>query len=206
MKTFTLLTGKRKLNKGRGSAHSFSWEDYNIPLPPPRENPGYTYGSDILRAHRLGFLQLVASDKSPVEPLVIERTLKVAPVAMAKDGLTLKPGSQAGPREMIVVGGLETYSLEYITKNLLISSKFFKDKFKTKAETKGITTLDYKLAVVLGGDFVNNSGTAESTFQTYLKHLKELQQCKSSVPCARRKHYCCWRVVYERRMSHMHRK
>ena len=30
----------------------------------------------------------------------------------------------------------------------------------------GITTLDYKLAIVLGCDFVNNSGTGEST------HLK----------------------------------
>ena len=43
----------------------------------------------------------------------------------------------------------------------------------------GITTLDYKLAVVLGSDFVNNSGTGQSTFETHLKRLKELQQCKS---------------------------
>jgi len=113
---------------------------------------------------------LVASDKSPV--------------SIAKDGLTLKPGFQADPRQMIVVGGLETYSLEYITENLLISPQFFKDKFKTEAEIIGITTLDYKLVVVLGSDFVNNSGTAEPTFQTYLKPLKELEQCKSSVPCA----------------------
>lgn len=122
MKTFTLLTGKRMLNNCRSSAHSFTWEDYNIPLPPPRKNPGYTYESDILRAHLLGFLQLVASDKSPVAPLVSERTLKVVSLSIAKDGLTLKPGFQADPRQMIVVGGLETYSLEYITENLLIST------------------------------------------------------------------------------------
>ena len=184
MKTFNLLTGKHMLNKGRGSAHTFSWEDYNIPLPPPRKNPGYAYESGILRAHLLGFLQLVASDKSPVAPLVSERNLKVVPVSMAKDGLTLKPGFQADPRQLIVVGGLQTYSLEYITEKVLISPKFFKDKFITEAEIIGITTLDYKLAVVLGSDFVNNRRTAESTFQTHLKRLKELQQCKT---CLERK-------------------
>ena len=44
MKIFNLLTGKRMVKKGRGS-------DYNIPLPTPRKNPGYTYESGILRAH-----------------------------------------------------------------------------------------------------------------------------------------------------------
>ena len=179
MKTFNLLTGKRMLNKGRGSAHSFTWQDYNIPLPPPRKNPGYTYENGVLRAYLLGFLQLLANDESPVASLLNERTIKVVPVSMAKDGLTLKPGFQADPKQLIVVGGLETYSLEYITENQIISPEFFKDKFVTEAEIMGITTLDYKLAVVLGSDFVNNSGTGQSTFETHLKRLKELQQCKS---------------------------
>ena len=43
----------------------------------------------------------------------------------------------------------------------------------------GITTLDYKLAIVLECDVVNNSGTGQSTFEKHLKRLKELQQCKS---------------------------
>ena len=34
-RTFNLLTGKRMLKRGRGSAHDFRWEDYNIPLPLP---------------------------------------------------------------------------------------------------------------------------------------------------------------------------
>ena len=92
---------------------------------------------------------MIASGKSPVAPLVSERTLKFVPLSMAKDGLTLKPGFQADPRQLIVVGGLETYSLEYITENLLISPLFFKDKFITGAEIMGIITLDYKLAVIL---------------------------------------------------------
>ena len=57
---------------------------------------------------------------------------------------------------MIVIGGpVETYSLKYITENQLISLEFFKDKFITEAEIMGITTLDYKLAIVLKCDVVN---------------------------------------------------
>lgn len=74
---FNLLSGKRMLNKSRGSAHTFSWEDYNIPLPTSRKNPRYTYDSDILRAHLLEFLQLIANHGSPVARLLNEQTIKV---------------------------------------------------------------------------------------------------------------------------------
>lgn len=122
---------------------------------------------------------MIANDESPVAPLLNEQIIKVVPVSMAKDGMTLKPRFQADSRQMIVIGGLETYSLEYITENQLISPEFFKDKYITEAEIMGITTVDYKLAIVLGYDFVNNSGTGQSTFEKQLKRLKELQQCKS---------------------------
>lgn len=99
---------------------------------------------------------------------------------MAKDGMTLKPGFQADSRQMIVIGGpVETYSLEYITENQLISPEFFKEEFINEAEIMGITTLEYKPAIVLECDVVNNSGTGQSTFEKHLKRLKELQQCKS---------------------------
>lgn len=87
-------------NKGWGSAPSFTWQDYNIPLPPPLKNPGYTYENGVLRAYLLGFLQLLANYKSPVAPLLNERTIKVVPVSMAKDALTLKPGFQADPKQL----------------------------------------------------------------------------------------------------------
>ena len=122
---------------------------------------------------------MIANDESPVAPLLNEQIIKVVPVSMAKDGMTLKPRFQADSRQMIVIGGLETYSLEYITENQLISPEFFKDKYITEAEIMGITTVDYKLAIVLGYDFVNNSGTGQSTFEKHLKRLKGLQQCKS---------------------------
>ena len=107
---------------------------------------------------------MIANNESPVAPLLNEQTIKVVPVSMAKDGMTLKPGFQADSRQMIVIGGpVETHSLEYIT----------------EAEIMGITTLDYKLAIVLECDVVNNSGTGQSTFEKHLKRLKGLQQCKS---------------------------
>lgn len=56
------------------------------------------------------------------------------------------------------MGPVEKYSLECITENQLISPEFFEDKFITEAEIMGITTLDYKLGIVLECDVVNNSG------------------------------------------------
>lgn len=53
-RTFNLLTGKRMLHKGRGSAHDFCWEDNNIPLPLPlSRNRGYVYESGLVWANEL---------------------------------------------------------------------------------------------------------------------------------------------------------
>ena len=83
---------------------------------------------EVLLTLSVGFLQLIANDESPVAPLLNEHTIKVVPVSMAKDGMTLKPGFQADSRQMIVIGGpVETYSLKYITENRLISPEFFKE-------------------------------------------------------------------------------
>lgn len=76
---------------------------------------------------------MIANDESPVAPLLNEQTIKVVPVSMAKDGMTLKPGFQADSRQMIVIDGpVETYSLEYITENQLISPEFFKKNLLMK--------------------------------------------------------------------------
>lgn len=51
-RTFNLLTGKRMLHRGRGSAHDFCWEDNNIPLPLPlSRNGGYVYENGLVRAY-----------------------------------------------------------------------------------------------------------------------------------------------------------
>ena len=58
-RTFNLLTGKRMLNRGRGSAHDFRWEDNNIPLPLPSSRKElYVYQSGLIRAYLVGFLKL----------------------------------------------------------------------------------------------------------------------------------------------------
>lgn len=107
-KTFHFLTRPCMLIKGQGSVHSFTWEDHNIPVSLPQKNPGYTYESGILRGYLLGFLQLIVNDEAQLH-IFLTRAIKIVPVSMVKDGLTLKTGFQADPRK---ITGLRPQVLE----------------------------------------------------------------------------------------------
>lgn len=83
------------LGKGRGSSHQFNWEDYNIPLPlPSKIKQGYIYESGLVQAYVISFLEMVFSSGSTIMPLLSNNKIQVVPVSLAKDGFTLKPGSQ----------------------------------------------------------------------------------------------------------------
>ena len=177
-RTFNLLTGKRMLKRGRGSAHDFRWEDYNIPLPlPSSRKGGYVYESGLIRANVIALLKIAFSQGSEVISLVDSNVLKVVPVSLAKDGFTLKPGFEVDEHAMVVVGGQELYTLEYVRENQSIPHEHFKNKFLTEVEIMGITTLDNKTALIVGNDFTGTEGDGRSTLQCHVRRLREVQQC-----------------------------
>lgn len=177
-RTFNLLTGKRMLNRGRGSAHDFCWEDNNIPLPlPSSRKEGYVYQSGLIRAYLVGFLKIAFSPGSQVSSLIDSEVLKVIPISLAKDGFTLKPGFEVDQRAMVVVGGQELYTLEYVRENQEVPHEHFANKFVTEVEIMGITTLDNKTALIVGNDFTGTEGDGRSTLQCHVRRLRELQQC-----------------------------
>lgn len=96
---------------------------------------------------------------------------------MAKDGFTLKPGFEVDQRAMVVVGGQELYTLEYIRENQEVPHEHFANKFVTEVEIMGITTLDNKTALIVGNDFTGTEGDGRSTLQCHVRRLRELQQC-----------------------------
>lgn len=77
-------------------------------------------------------------------PLLSSKKIYVAAVSLAKDDLALKPGFQVDRNAMVIVGGKEMYSLEYVKSNPTLPHENFKDKFVTEVQTMGITTLDNK--------------------------------------------------------------
>ena len=58
-----------------------------------------------------------------------------------------------------------------------IRHDYFSDKFVKEVEIMGVTSLDNKAAFIIGNDFVGSGGDGNSTMQSHLKRLRELQQC-----------------------------
>jgi hypothetical protein len=166
------------LLRGRGSAHDFCWEDNNIPLPLPlSRNGGYVYESGLVRAYVIAFLRMAFSQGSDVIPLISNDALRLMPVSLAKDGFAIKPGFQVDQNTMLIVGGREHYSLDYVKQHQEIPHDYFSDKFVKEVEIMGVTSLDNKAALIIGNDFVGSGGDGNSTLQFHLKRLRELQQC-----------------------------
>lgn len=181
-RTFNLLTGKRMFQRGRGSAHNFRWEDNNIPLPlPMSRNEGYVYKSGLIRGYLVAFLNIAFSQGSQVTSLVDNDALKVILVSMAKDGFTLKPGFEVDQRAMVVVGGQEVYTLEYIRRNQDLPHEDFANKFITEVEIIGLTTLENKTALIIANNVSGKDGDGRTTLQCHLRRLRELQQCLNCI-------------------------
>ena len=139
-RTFNLLTGKRMLHRGRGSTHDFCWQDNNIPLPLPlSRNRGYLYESGLVRAYVLAFLRMAFSQGSDVVPLISNDALRLIPVSLAKDGFAIKPGFQVDQNTMLIVGGREHYSLDYVKQNQDIPHDYFSDKFVKELEIMNLS-------------------------------------------------------------------
>ena len=182
-RTFNLLAGKRMLHRGRGSAHDFCWQDNNIPLLLPlSRNGGYVYDSRLVRAYVITFLRMAFSQGSDVVPLISNDALRLMPVSLAKDGFAIKPGFQVDQNTMLIVGGREHYSLDYVKQHQEIPHDYFSDKFVKEVEIMGVTSLDNKAALIIGNDFVGSGGDGNSTLQFHLKRLQELQQCLHCLP------------------------
>ena len=78
---------------------------------------------------------------------------------------------------MLIVGGREHYSIDYVKQHQKIPHDYFSDKFVKEVEIMGVTSLDNKAALIIGNDFVGSGGDGNSTLQFHLKRLQELQQC-----------------------------
>ncbi|KAJ7383240.1 hypothetical protein OS493_030045 [Desmophyllum pertusum] len=106
------------LHRGRDSAHDFCWEDNNIPLLIPLSRKGgYVYESGLVRAYVITYSSMAFTQGSDVKPLISNDTLRLMPVSLAKDVFAIKPGFQVDQGTMLIVGGQEHYSLDYVNQH-----------------------------------------------------------------------------------------
>ena len=163
------------LHRGRGSAHDFCLH-ISFPLPLSR-NGGYVYETGLVRAYVIAFLRMAFSQGSDVVPLISNDALRLMPVSLAKAGFAIKPGFQVDQNTLLIVGGREHYSLDYVKQHPEIPHDYFSDKFVKEVEIMGVTSLDNKAALIIGNDFEGSGGDGNCTLQFHLKRLQELQQC-----------------------------
>lgn len=131
----------------------------------------------LVRAYVIAFLRMAFSHGSDVVSLLSNDALRLMPVSLPKDGFAIKPGFQVDQNTMLIVGGREHYSLDYVKQQKEIPHDYFSDKFVTEVEIMGVTSLDNKAALIIGNDFVGSGGDGNSMLQFHLKRLQELQQC-----------------------------
>lgn len=131
----------------------------------------------LVRAYVIAFLRMAFSHGSDVVSLLSNDALRLMPVSLPKDGFAIKPGFQVDQNTMLIVGGREHYSLDYVKQQKEIPHDYFSDKFVTEVQIMGVTSLDNKAALIIGNDFVGSGGDGNSMLQFHLKRLQELQQC-----------------------------
>ena len=67
------LCGPGFLHKKFGGTYSFDWSDWNLPLPPPADNIGYTTSSGIIKPFLEGAPVVCFDDRHLVNAILDKR-------------------------------------------------------------------------------------------------------------------------------------
>ena len=132
--------GRKVVNLLRGSGHDgecrnsavsgFDWRKWNWPLPGKTTRDkmysGYSTENGIYAPLLQSFLQLSSVPNADILTLCEDTTVKVIPVALAKDAMQLKPGLLYDSRQARLIGS--TLNLDY---NFIRQGEPDKDTLKT---------------------------------------------------------------------------
>lgn len=188
-KILHILRGPGFHGEGRGGIKQFDWSTWNLPLPSHfarhKNVSGYTTENGIHATLLKGFLEICSLEKSSVSPIIDNPVSKIIPVAMQVDGMAIKPGLIFDRRQGILVGGTRKIDNEFIEENPSPSPDDLKSLFAQEAEVTCITSLDNKLTLPVGVDYIAKGGSAVDTLKKITRHSIQLQtclQCLKSVP------------------------
>ena len=180
-KTINLLRGPGFLGTGKGGTKTFDWSSWNWPLPGKttrkKSCTGYTTDSGIHKNLLQSFLELAKEKKSGVISLVDNETVKVIPIALKKDGMSLKPGMQVDSRQGLIIGTTEKIDYQYVKQNPNPDPEKLKEIFIKEAECYCATTLDGKMNLPVGVDYITGSLSSTATCETIEKKALVSQVC-----------------------------
>lgn len=184
-KTMNLLRGPGHRNQGRGGTFQFNWKDWNLPFVPSKttrdkNKAGYTTRNGVIKSLLVAYLLLSKLEDSGVQPLVHSSSLLLIPTALATDGLSLKPGLQFDRRVKELVGLLFPVSFTYVKENPVPDPSFLRGSFIVEANALILTTLDNKLSLPVGNDYIckkNDGNAVKDRIETRVKQLQICLRC-----------------------------
>ena len=101
--------------EGSGGISGFDWTKWNWPLPGKTTRDkmysGYSTENAIIAPFLQSFLQLSSAADSEIVTLYEDKTVKIIPVALAKDAMQLKPGLLYDGKQGKLIGS--TFNLNY---------------------------------------------------------------------------------------------
>jgi hypothetical protein len=180
-KVVNLLRGPGHDGEGpSGAVSGFDWKKWNWPLPGKTTRDkmysGYSTENGIYAPLLQSFLQLSSEANSDILTLYEDSTVKIIPVALAKDGMQLKPGLLYDSRQGKIIGS--TLNLDY---NYIKQGEPEKDTLKSsivqEAEAMCLTTLDAKFSLPVGVNHLTKGLTALDTFNMMKNETQEINVC-----------------------------
>ena len=180
-KVVNLLRGPGHDGEGRSSAVSgFDWTKWNWPLPGKTTRDkmysGYSTENGINAKYLQSFLQISSGPDSHILTLYEDENVKIIPVALAKDGMQLKPGLLYDSKQGKLIGS--TLDLDYdFIKQGEPNKDTLKKSMVQEAKVMCLTTLDAKFALPVGVNHFSKGLTAADTLAMIKKEAQEINVC-----------------------------
>ena len=180
-KVVNLLRGPGHDGEGRSSAVSgFDWTKWNWPLPGKTTRDkmysGYSTENGINAKYLPSFLQISSGPDSHTLTLYEDENVKIILVALAKDGMQLKPGLLYDSKQGKLIGS--TLDLDYdFIKQGEPNKDTLKKSMVQEAEVMCLTTLDAKFALPVGVNHLSKGLTAADTLAMIKKEAQEINVC-----------------------------
>lgn len=181
-KVMNLLRGAGFHGQQKGGTFEFKWENWNLPFVPSKstrskEKAGYTTKDGIIKSLLISYLLLAQLEESGVHPLIDQPHLRVIPVCLATDGMSIKPGLQFDTRVKELVGLLFPVDLEYVKATPSPDPGTLKVSFVTEVNCEIITSLDSNLSLPVGLEFTGKRVSGEDVAERIMKRVAQLQIC-----------------------------
>ena len=167
-KVVNFLRGPGHDGEGAGGIPVFDWVKWNWPLPGKTTHDkmysGYSTENGILAPFLESFLQLASTSDGGILTLFEDKSVKVIPVMLAKDGMQLKPGLWYDSKQGKLIGSTLNLSYNYI-KQGEPDRELIKSSMVQEAEVLCLTTADAKFSLPVGVNHLSKGLTAAETLE-----------------------------------------